>query len=225
MNAAIIVAAGTGSRFGSDVPKQFLEVAGRPIVAHAISTFERATSIDSVIVVVSEDRVGYATDFLSKNNFTKVTAVAVGGDTRALSVRSGAEQLPEGAQIVLIHDGARPLLNLADIDAVINAARSKGAACLVAPVTETIKRVENGIVDATVDRAPLRRALTPQAFRRDVFEAMMESGDSGLATTDECMLAERLGFEVAAVEGDSANIKVTHPHDLLTVEAFLRSNG
>ena len=214
ITAAIIVAAGSGSRFGSETPKQFLEINGKPVIAHTIERFEAAQSIDSIVVVLAEDRVGE----FDASPFRKITDVVAGGDSRAASVRKGLDVLSGDTDIIAVHDGARPLVSVAEIEATISKAKETGAACLVASVTDTIKSIRGGEVAATLDRDKLRRALTPQVFRREVLLTAFEHADLD-AATDECYLVEKLGHPIAIVEGSPRNIKITHPEDLVLAEA------
>jgi len=212
---AIIVAAGTGSRLRSKTPKQFLELAGKPVVFHAIERFQSASSIDSIVVVLAEDHVD---EF--HHTADKIVAVVAGGATRAESVMRGLIAARE-ADIVAVHDGARPFVTSDEIDRTVGKAIDTGAACLVAMVTDTIKTIRGDEISGTLDRDKLRRALTPQVFRKEVLQSAFELGDLSEAVTDECYLVEKLGHPIAFVEGSSRNIKITHPEDLALPEALL----
>ena len=215
---AIIVAAGSGSRLHSDTPKQFLEIYGKPVIAHTIERFESAPSIDSIILVLADDQVAS----FDASAFSKITKVVSGGPTRAESVRQGIDAARD-ADIVAVHDGARPLVTVDEIERTIAKAKESGAACLVAPVTDTIKSVRGGEISDTLDRDMLRRALTPQAFKTEVLRKAFEKVDLNESVTDECYLVEKLGHPIAIVEGSSRNIKITHPEDLILAEALLNS--
>ena len=216
---AIIVAAGTGSRFGSHIPKQFIDLVGKPVIEHTLERFQTAESIDSIILVLASERIGKH-DFA----FGKLEKVVAGGATRAESVRNGLDAAAD-AQVVAVHDGARPFVSTDEIDRTVAKAKEMGAACLVARVTDTIKTVSGNEIAATLDREKLRRALTPQAFRTDVLRRAFELGDLSDAVTDECYLVEKLGHPIALVEGSAQNIKITHPEDLLVAEAILSLVG
>ncbi|MDI1241493.1 MAG: 2-C-methyl-D-erythritol 4-phosphate cytidylyltransferase [bacterium] len=211
---AIIVAAGSGSRFKSDTPKQFLEINGKPVIVHTIERFQSAPSVDSIVIVLAADQT------LDTSEFPKVLKEVTGGATRAESVRNGFEAA-EGADIVAVHDGARPLVTVDEIERTIAKAKETGAACLVAPVTDTIKSIRGDEIADTLDRAKLRRALTPQAFRSEVLRRAFDGIDLTESVTDECFLVEKLGHPIAIVEGSSRNIKITHPEDLVLAEALL----
>lgn len=217
---AIIVAAGSGSRFNSDTPKQFLEINGKPVIVHTIERFQTAPSIDSIVLVLA---AGQTASF-DASAFSKVTKVVPGGLTRAQSVRNGLQATGD-AEIVAVHDGARPLVSVDEIERTIAKAKETGAACLVAPVTDTIKSVRGGEIADTLDRTKLRRALTPQAFKVDVLLRAFEGIDLSESITDECYLVEKLGYPIAMVEGSARNIKITHPEDLILAEALLKAKS
>jgi 2-C-methyl-D-erythritol 4-phosphate cytidylyltransferase len=221
MNTAIIVAAGSGERFKSEVPKQFLQINGKPVIVHTIERISEAPSIDSIILVLAEDR---AAEFNARRaEFPKVTAVVAGGSSRAGSVLNGLNAVPEGCEIVAVHDGARPLISIDEIERVVAKAKETGAACLVAPVTDTIKSIRGGEIAATLDRDKLRRAVTPQAFKVELLKRAFELADLDGSATDDSYLVEKLGHPVAVVEGGSANIKITHREDLVLAEALMRN--
>lgn len=222
MNIAIIVAAGSGSRFAADKPKQFVELLGKPLIIHTLERFEACPAVDEIVLVLSQEGREEFKIQNSKFKTSKLKKVVTGGATRAESVRNGLDALEaaDGA-IVAVHDGARPLVTPAEIAAVIAKATETGAACLVAPVNDTIKSVEGEVINFTVDRSRLRRALTPQAFRYDILKRAFEGADLSDTVTDECYLVEKLGVPIAAVEGSTRNIKVTRADDLAFAEAIL----
>src|SRR5262245_16756914 len=167
MNIAIIAAAGTGTRMASDRPKQFLLLAGTPVIFHTLKPFEECESIHEVIVVLpAEESAGFLS-MAESFGLRKVTRVVPGGATRADSVRRGLMSI-QAAEIVAVHDGVRPFVTVAEIDRTIAAAQADGAAILVAPVTDTIKQVSERTIIETLDRGALRRALTPQCFRYEL---------------------------------------------------------
>ncbi len=221
MNTAIIVAAGTGSRFGGETPKQFLEIGGKPLLVHAIGRFESSSEIKAIVVVLAHDRVTEYSEYLRGSGITKLRAVVAGGATRAASVQNGLHAIDWNCPVVAVHDGARPLVTADEIDRTVRAAAEHGAACLATTVTDTIKEVSDGLIEGTIDRATLRRALTPQAFRKEILEMAFSGVDLSESVTDECFLVERIGIEIAVVEGSPRNIKVTTPDDLRIAELFL----
>lgn len=217
MNTAIIVAAGSGTRFGSDIPKQFVEIAGRQLLSHTLEKFEACDEIEEIVLVLSEDQIP---NFRSE--ISKLRTVVAGGASRAESVRFGLNAVSSDTQIVAVHDGARPLVTVEEIAQTVRKAVETGAACLVAEVSDTIKHVEGGEIVRTVDRTKLRRALTPQAFRVDILRRAFDEFGADGSATDECYLVEKLGIPISCVEGSSLNIKVTRPEDILLAEALLK---
>lgn len=222
MNTAIIVAAGSGSRFKSDTPKQFLGLHGRPIILHTLDRFNECLSIDEIILLLPKAALETFQTTLDKAFSGKPVKIAAGGLTRAESVAKGLKHLSPKTEIVAVHDGARPLVTPDEIDRTVEKAREIGAACLVAAVTDTIKEIDSDRIIGTIDRAKLRRALTPQAFRREILEKAFAQADLNESITDECILVEKLGYEIAIVEGSPRNIKITHPEDLTLAELFLK---
>jgi 2-C-methyl-D-erythritol 4-phosphate cytidylyltransferase len=224
MNIAIIAAAGTGSRMASDRPKQFLQLAGTPIIFHTLKPFELCDSIHEVIVVLP---AADAAEFLSlagKRGLRKLARVVPGGATRADSVKRGLQAIRSAtAEIVAVHDGVRPFVTVEEIEHTIAAARLDGAAILATPATNTIKLVEGDKVVKTLDRRSLRQALTPQCFRYELLRRAYDQVDvNDPLLTDESALVERLGQPVTVVAGSTRNIKITTPHDLLIAEALLQ---
>ncbi|HXT63590.1 MAG TPA: 2-C-methyl-D-erythritol 4-phosphate cytidylyltransferase [Pyrinomonadaceae bacterium] len=217
MNVAIVVAAGKGTRLGGDRPKQFLELGGVPVIIHTLRQFERCKQINEVITVLpAEDTAGFES-LAQKFELKKAKRAIAGGATRARSVRNGLATITS-AEIVAVHDGVRPLVTAEEIDEVVVTAQKSGAAILTAAVADTIKRVDGDRIVATVPRAELRRALTPQCFRLDIlkraFEQIDELESQGIEITDESFLVERLGIAIVTVEGSSRNIKITTESDL-----------
>jgi 2-C-methyl-D-erythritol 4-phosphate cytidylyltransferase len=224
MNIAIIAAAGTGSRMASDRPKQFLQLAGMPIIFHTLKPFELCDSIHEVIVVLPATE---AAEFLAqagKHGLRKLARVVPGGATRADSVKRGLMSLrPATAEIVAVHDGVRPFVTVDEITSTVAAAEAEGAAILVAPLTDTIKQVGDQAVVKTLDRTALRRALTPQCFRYELLRQAYQQADvNDPSLTDESALVEQLGQRVSIVEGSARNIKITTAEDLLVAEALLK---
>jgi 2-C-methyl-D-erythritol 4-phosphate cytidylyltransferase len=223
MNIAIIAAAGTGYRMASDRPKQFLELAGTPIIFHTLKPFELCDSIHEVIVVLPAEESAEFLAQAGKRGIRKLTRVVPGGATRADSVKRGLQAIRSAtAEIVAVHDGVRPFVTVDEIENTVEAARRDGAAILVAPATDTIKLVENGMIVKTLDRSGLRQALTPQCFRYDLLRQAYEHADvRDASVTDESVLVERLGHPVTIVEGSARNIKITTPYDLLVAGLLL----
>ena len=225
MNVAIIAAAGQGTRMGGERAKQFLNLAGIPVIIHTLKAFEQCDVIQEIIVVLAEaDEIGFLA-LAGQHGLRKVKRVVLGGLTRAESVLRGLEAVDEAsAEIVVVHDGVRPFVTSEEITRTVEAARAHDAAILVASLTDTIKEVEHEKVRRTTDRAQLRRALTPQCFRYSLLRRAYEQADVlDPELTDESVLVERLGAEVAIVEGNPRNIKITRPEDIAAGEAILAS--
>ena len=226
MNIAIIAAAGAGTRMASDRPKQFLLLAGTPVIFHTLKPFEECEQIQEVIVVLpAEESAGFLS-MEGKYGLRKHARVVTGGATRADSVKRGLMAIRSAtAEIVAVHDGVRPFVTVAEIENTIAAAQADGAAILVAPVTDTIKHVNGGAVVKTLDRSVLRRALTPQCFRYELLRQAYQSADIKDPTlTDESALVEQLGHRVRVVEGSSRNIKITTAEDFAIAEAMLTTD-
>jgi 2-C-methyl-D-erythritol 4-phosphate cytidylyltransferase len=223
MNTAIIVAAGEGSRFGGERPKQFAEILGKPVLIHSIERFEQNDLVDEIVLVLSDREMTSFSDIAEGFGIRKLASIVAGGRSRSESVLNGLSVVrSEESGIVAIHDGARPVVPQDDITNAIRAAERTGAACLVAPIADTVKETEDGLVIGTVDRRTLRRALTPQCFRYEVIRDAFEFIDPGELVTDDSSLVEASGGEVAAVPGSPLNIKITFDHDLPVAELFLR---
>jgi len=224
MNTAIIAAAGRGTRFDLRRPKQFLELLGKPVIIHTLERFQSCPAIDEIVLVLSSEGKSEFETIKGGFEIAKLRSIVTGGQTRAESVRNGLNAIDGNEQdVVVIHDGARPLVSVDEITRVVNEAAENGAACLVAEVTDTIKEIDGQFISRTIDRRGLRRALTPQAFRCDILKRAFDGADLWESATDECYLVEQLGVKIALVEGSSQNIKITRAEDLVLAEAFLRT--
>lgn len=223
MNTAVIVAAGEGTRFGGERPKQFAEILGKPVVIHAIERFELSPVIDEIVAVVSDAELEQFSRLAERHTLTKLRSIVAGGSTRTESVLNGLAAIrAEEASLVAIHDGARPCVPLHDIEAALRAAARTGASCLVVPVTDTVKLVGDGMIYDTADRRLLRRALTPQCFKYEVIIDAFQKLGEGDYVTDDCSVVEAAGGEIEAVEGSPLNIKITYDHDLAVAELYLQ---
>ena len=204
----IVVAAGAGSRFGA--AKQYVAVGGRRTVDRAVDAARSVADGVVLVVPVGTPRV----------DLPAVDVVVDGGATRSASVRAGLAAVPDGVDVVVVHDGARPLAGAALFEAVVDRVRRGADAALPGlPVTDTVKRVDGGVVVETLDRRALVAVQTPQAFRADVLRRAHAEGAEG---TDDAALAEAVGAKVAVVPGDPRNVKLTHPVDLVVAEALER---
>lgn len=225
MNVAIIAAAGQGTRMAGKRPKQFLELAGTPILFHTLNAFERCDVIQEIIVVIPQQESAAFLALADKAGFRKLARVVPGGTTRAESVLHGLQAVREAtAEIVAVHDGVRPFVTPEEICRTVEAANREGAAILVAAPVDTIKAVKDGRVVKTLKRDDLRNALTPQCFQYKLLRRAYEEIDvTDPELTDESSLVERLGVNIAIVEGSSRNIKITREEDLIIGEAILEN--
>jgi 2-C-methyl-D-erythritol 4-phosphate cytidylyltransferase/2-C-methyl-D-erythritol 2,4-cyclodiphosphate synthase len=215
--SAIIAAAGSGSRLGSARPKQMLDIGGGSMLHHSVAAFLEHPNISEVVLVLPKDRAPLAIHALrsQRTPFPDVHVVD-GGARRQDSVANAFDAVSSSADVVLIHDAARPFVTADLIDRTIDAAMAHGAAIAALQSRDTVKRVEPGgsvIVD-TIPRENVYLAQTPQGFRRDVLAAAVAIGRSGVEATDEAALAERAGYQVHVVDGDAGNVKITTAEDL-----------
>jgi len=218
---AIIPAAGRGKRIGASVPKQFLEIQGRPLLHHTLTVFASCKLIDYVVLVMPREDVDkMGEDWLKK--YEIVREVVVGGEQRQDSVYNGFNSLEEGTDIVVVHDGVRPFTTPQMITATVEAAQEHGAAITAIPVSDTVKQAADGFVKQTVPRDGLWRVQTPQAFQRGLLQqAFKKAKKDSYYGTDEGSLVEYLGERVKIVPGSELNIKITRKEDLVLGESLL----
>jgi 2-C-methyl-D-erythritol 4-phosphate cytidylyltransferase/2-C-methyl-D-erythritol 2,4-cyclodiphosphate synthase len=210
---AIIAAAGSGSRLRSAIPKQLLDIGGRSILSRSVTAFDSHPAIADVIVVMPGslvDQGGLQYIGATKHDVRLVR----GGERRQDSVANAFDRVPDRADVVLVHDAARPFVSAETITRTIDAAARHGAAIAALEVRDTVKRVDGDVIVETVPRESIYLAQTPQGFRRDVLAAAIAVGRSGVEATDEAALAERAGYAVHVVAGDSTNVKITTEEDL-----------
>lgn len=225
---AVVPAAGQGRRFGAQLPKQYLEVAGEPLIAHTLRALLGHPKLEGVVVVLAADDARWPgwTELAGKPVLT-----CTGGEARADSVLAGLAALPGGVRaddFVLVHDAARPNLRSGDIDQLLERGRADPVGAILAvPVRDTLKRAgDDGGIDATQPREHLWRALTPQLFRRLQLTRALEAAQrDAVVVTDESMAMERQGHRPLLVEGSEDNLKVTTRADLALVAFLLRSAG
>jgi len=222
MNVAIIAAAGVGRRMAGKRPKQFLELAGVPIIFHALRAFENCDVIQQIVVALAADEADAFPSKAKAYGITKLTAVVKGGETRAASVLEGLRAVDPATEVVAVHDSVRPFVTADEIVRTIAAAEREGAAILVATPVDTIKEVKDDVVSRTLDRSTIRYALTPQCFQYELLRRAYNLVDvSDVSLTDEASVVERMGAKIVTVEGHPRNIKITRPEDLLIAEAIL----
>lgn len=226
---AVIAGGGQGLRFGDPNGKQLANVLGRPVIAWAANAMAKASLVDEIVVVCDPARVSqYAESVLAAYGGEKPIAFVAGGDTRQLSVENGVLEAAD-ADIVAIHDGARPLVDPETVDGAIRQlVQTPDVAGVVVghPAIDTLKFVESGAVVSTPSRETLWVAQTPQVFRRDRLLFAIELAQSeGFTGTDDASIVERAGDVVSVFEGPRENIKVTVPADVVTVESHLASRA
>jgi 2-C-methyl-D-erythritol 4-phosphate cytidylyltransferase len=221
---AVLVAAGRGERLGDARPKAFARLGELPLLAESLRRLDESGFIDAVVVVAPADWEEPAILLAEELGASKVTACVTGGDSRTASVRAGVDEVPADADVILVHDAARPLLPDAVIGRLI-AALGEGydGAVPVLPVTDTVKRVRDGVVDATLHRDELVTVQTPQAFAAAALRAALDqvSDESAQSATDCASLVEANGGRIRTVEGDERLLKVTTPADLERVAGWL----
>ena len=222
MLTAIIVAAGDSRRMGFD--KLFAAIAGEAVIAHTIRAFERARSVDGIIVVAREDRRDEIKTIVRDENFKKIKLIIPGGKRRQDSVRAGLDHLESVIRYVAVHDAARPLVTPEQIERVIEQCRIHGTAALAEPINDTLKRAAADLlVTESVDRQELYAMQTPQIFARQLIEeAYRAVYAENASVTDEASAVERLGRKVALVLNDDFNFKITYPRDLPLAEFVLK---
>jgi 2-C-methyl-D-erythritol 4-phosphate cytidylyltransferase len=223
--AALVLAAGRGERLGADRSKAFVPLAGKALVIHALEALAAPAEIDVVLPVIA--RVDLPHWVALKPELAAIPKLAdavMGGAERQDSMAAGLAALPAGTSHVAVHDAARPLVRPEAVERVVRAAKRDGAAILAAPVRDTIKRVRDGRVLETPERAECYAAQTPQVFRVEILrEALAKAAVDARVGTDDAQIVEALGIAVTVVDGDVENIKVTHADDLAAAERVLRA--
>lgn len=218
--SAVVPAAGSSTRMGQD--KLLLPLGEQPVLLHTLRALDACPYITEIVVVTREELIVPIGQLCRDAALDKVRKVIVGGATRSHSVLAGLGELSPDAELAAIHDGARPLVSQAVLEAVIRRASECGAAAPAVPVKDTVKRARDGLVTATLDRAELRAVQTPQVFQVDLIKtALQKALEDGAELTDDCAAVERLGIGVALTEGDYCNLKLTTPEDLTVAEALL----
>jgi 2-C-methyl-D-erythritol 4-phosphate cytidylyltransferase len=211
----IIPAAGSGSRFGGPIPKQFQPLAGKPMVQYVVERFLVEESVERIIVAVAEELL--TTVRQTPGDRTQFVA---GGPTRQQSVANALGEASSEHDVIAVHDAVRPFFRMATFRALVEAARQHGAAFPALPLTDTIHATRDGRLSATVDRSNLVAAQTPQCFRPDILRDVLgRAKREEFDATDEAGLAARFGYEVRVLPGDPFNIKITRPEDLALAEA------
>lgn len=223
--SAVIVAAGGSVRMGIADSKQFIPLLSRPAIEYTLKVFQKCHLIKEIVIVCREQDNDRINKIIELNGFSKVSKLVKGGDSRADSVRNGIGACSENAKYYAIHDGARPLITVEEIERVVEAAFDTGAATLGTSVKDTIKVVDGfNNIESTPIRSQLRAVQTPQVFERDLYRFALENaGDNLINFTDDCSLIENMGGEVLVVKGNEENIKLTTPIDIVIAESILKS--
>ena len=223
---AIVVAGGTGDRMGGGLPKQFMELCGRPVIAYTLGVFEKCSEISEIVVVSHPEHIVFLESIVKENAFGKVTLILPGGRTRQESSLIGINGCPGGTDIILIHDAVRPFVEDSVIKRVIDAAIETGAATASIDVTDTVVQIKGDRIGSVPARNSLKRVQTPQGFKAKIVlsahKAALEKGV--FDATDDCTLVLALGMPVKIVEGSEKNIKLTTQRDIRLAEEFLQEN-
>lgn len=224
---AVVLAGGTGERFGTTVPKQLLPFAGRPLIEYSVAAFDEAPAVDAVLVVMAASHAGQVREALAAGGYRKLAGVIPGGPTRVESTRRAISALGSAECDVLFHDAARPLVDQRIIADCVAALAEHDAAGVAVPASDTMVVTGNGVMRSMPRRETLHRCQTPQCFRLSVISRAHElaAADPGFSPTDDCGVVMRYlpDVPVHIVPGSERNIKVTYPQDLAVAEALLSS--
>ena len=229
--AAILPAAGMGTRMGAETPKQFLELDGTPIVIHSLRRIASCSQVTDIIVATRADEVARLEERIAREKFKQSVRVLKGGDSRQDSVAAALLEVPKDAEIVLVHDAVRPFVTTEQIARVIEEARRCQAAILGIPAMDTVKEVKRAslpedvaLITGTIPRERVVLAQTPQAFATKLLkEAFARAQADGVSASDEAGLVERIGHDVHVVLGSERNIKITRPSDMELARFYLES--
>jgi len=219
----IVPAAGTSSRMGGE-NKLFISLGGLPVLARTLLAVESSERVDEIIVVSRSENLEDVATLCQKYGIEKVSKIICGGDSRTASVYAGTFAASKDADIIAVHDGARPLVTKEILNETIDAAIKFNAAAPAVPVKDTVKTARGGVVTGTPDRKSLYAVQTPQVFNADIFKAAMENAlKMDLELSDDCMAVEAINVKVHLTAGSSNNIKITTPEDIPVAEAILAS--
>ena len=219
----VIAAGGKGTRFGTDIPKQFVEVCGAPILSHTIDKFEKSPSVSEIVIVSHKDYLVYCSDIVKSFGFSKVTAITEGGNTRQQSVLKGLKALSNDTDYVLIHDAARPFVSIETIEACCKETVKHGACAAGTKAVDTLKISQDGeFITATADRDKIWHIQTPQCFCKDfIIQCHKNAVFEALEATDDCALAEHYGAKIKLLDAGRENLKITNYCDLAVAEVLL----
>lgn len=234
MNVAIITAAGKGTRLKGNISKQFMNIYGKPILAHTISAFQKSSKIKEIYISVPKDNIEFCRkNIIERYTFDKVKKLVVGGSSRQESVYNALVEVPHNTKIVSIHDGVRPLITPGEIDLLINTLirenkkdSSVKGVIMAASARETIKMISKNRIDRTISRDKIWNAQTPQVFFYDIIlKAHTKARKDDFTGTDDACLVERMNYKVNIVRGRHENIKITTPIDLFLAELIITKNN
>ena len=222
-NYAIILASGSGSRYGSSLPKQFIKIKDKTVLEHTIEAFEKVLEIDEIIIVITPDYYNLANDILSKNNHKKVSKLLTGGEIRKDSSFIGINSIEDKEANVLIHDCARPFVTQKIISNCIENLEKYSAVNVAIPTTDTILEIENNIIKSIPNRTNLKSSQTPQCFKLSLIKKAHELSKNDNNFTDDCGLIIKHNLaDIFIVDGDVENIKITYPDDIYIAEKILK---
>lgn len=222
--SVIIAAAGRSRRMTSTPDKLFAPLCGRYVIERTITAFEKAKTVDEIVIVTSQENLERITAILTQKGYGKVAAVVKGGATRAESVKKGVAELNQRCEFISIHDGARPFITHEEIDRLHTLAYEKGALCCGAPVTDTVKTFTDSKIGQTLDRSSLFAAQTPQIFKKEIYlNALKKAGDKIDSFTDDSSIVEAAGYTVHGEYTTLCNMKITTEVDLITGSAIINA--
>ena len=223
--SVVVVAAGSSERMGAD--KMLMTLGAKPVIIRTLMAFQQSPLVDDIVVVTRQEKIMGLADMIKLYDISKVTQVISGGATRMESALAGVSAVKEGAKLIAIHDGARPLVTQGVIRRVVEAANEHMAAVPAVPCVDTLKQVnQEGVVIGSVDRSSVVRVQTPQVFDADLIKgALSRAVEKNLPLTDDCSAMEMMGVKTYVVEGDAGNIKLTEPDDMILAEAILKNRG
>ena len=223
-NLAVIVASGTGTRMNSSMPKQFIEVLGKPVLVWTIECFEKSNLIDEIVLVVPNDYLAYTSQaIVDTYGFKKIRKITGGGETRQESVLAGLAACPRSLDKVAIHDGVRPIVRQSLIEEVFETASETNGAIPAVKVKETVKIVDQDMYAKTLPRDNIYLAQTPQVFSYPtIFDIHKQAAETEFEASDDAMLAEHFGHKVKIINGYYDNIKITTPEDLVLAKEILK---
>ena len=222
-NYGIILASGTGNRYNSDIPKQFVKIAGKTVFEHTIDIFEKSEEINEIIIVVTPDYRHFAEDLILRNNYKKITKMLNGGETRKESSSIAINSIDDKEANVIIHDCARPFLSQKIIKDCIVALKCYNAVDVAIPSADTIIKVKDNIIENIPERSFLKRGQTPQCFKLSTIKKAHELSKNDNNFTDDCGLIVKYNLgDVYVVKGDGENIKITYPEDIFMADRLFQ---